>query len=155
MAWLHDWAEGTHCNFASMQTKWDTDGKGWLYCYAAAVACTAKYDYAICKSERGWYATTIWAGSDTAALHYIGISKDTIATGSYGWFQIAGWCSDAIISTSTGTIGDAIKEASGAVLTVGTTATGFANEFAVFGTTGTSGITHNIVLFPIMIDGQD
>ena len=155
MAWLHDWKQSSHTAFASQQIKWDTDGNGWLYCYSATIQCSAHYPYCIQKSEYGWTATTLFAQSDIAGLHYVGVAKTTISTANYGWYQIGGYCSNAILTSTTGTIGDAIKEASGTVLTVGTTDTGLANAFAVFAATGADNITHCITLFPVMIDGQD
>jgi hypothetical protein len=151
MAWL----QGNDIyEFASQKIKWDTDGKGWLFCYCNAIGVTANYTYAIKFGPRGWEASTIWAGSDTQAIHYIGVAKSTLATGDYGWFQIAGLCSDVALATGTSTVGHAIKEASATCVTSGATPSGLDNEFGVYQSTVTTA-TYNILLFPVMIDGQD
>jgi hypothetical protein len=150
MAWLQDTQRG---NAASTQFKYDTNGNVWLYAYAVA-GSTAKNDYSIGMGERGWDATAIYAGSDTQALHFIAIAKTTLASGEYGWFQIGGFCSDAVLSTTTGTVGHGIKEASGVCATLGAAPSGLDSVFGVFQSTGSTA-TYNILLFPLRVDGQD
>jgi len=150
MAWLQDRKRGS---VGSLQPKYDGDGSVWLYAYATAGA-TKKNAYAVMFGQYGWTATAVADTSDVQMLQYVGIAKSTYSSGDYGWFQIGGYCSDAVITTTTGTVGHAVKLASDAIVTAGAAPAGGDNEFGVFQTTGSTA-TYDILLFPVRIDGAD
>jgi len=150
MAWLQDRKRGSA---GTQQIKWDSDGTGWLYAYSTSGA-TRKTKIRIEYGQYGWSATAIADTSDVQLLQYIAFPKATYSSGTYGWYQVGGYCSDAIITTTTGTVGHAVKLASDAVVTTGAAPSGNDNEFGVFETTGSTA-TYDILLFPIRIDGAD
>jgi len=150
MAWLQDRKRGSAGN---MQMKWDGDGTGSLYAYATSGA-TRKTKISIQLGTYGWEAKAVADTSDVQLLQYIAFPKATYSSGTYGWYQVAGYCSDAIITTTTGTVGHAVKLATDTVVTTGATPSGLDNEFGVFKTTG-SAATYDILLFGVRIDGAD
>lgn len=139
---------------APLNIRWDVDGKGYIYGYTGAAAFSKGVK---CKLIMGQYGYTACAISDTATTQYIqrlAFPQATYATAVYGWFQVAGVASDVVISTTTGTVGHAVKLATDTVVTTGAAPSGHHNEFGVFESTGSTA-TYNILLFPITIDGQD
>lgn len=147
-------ASRTRGDVAPLNIRWDVDGRGYIYAYTGTAAFTAK---AKCKLIKGQYGWTACAVSDTGATQYtqyVAFPQATYATGVFGWFQVAGCASDVIITTTTGTVGHAVKLATDTVVTTGAAPSGLDNEFGVFLATGATA-TYNILMFPIMIDGAD
>ena len=150
MAWLQDRKRGS---VGSLQPKYDSDGSIWFYAYATSGA-TKKTGCQIIMGTYGWEVLALADTSDVNYLQYVGIPKATYASGSYGWYQIGGYASDCIISTTTGTVGHAVLRATNTIVTGGANPTGDDNEFGVFQTTGSTA-TYDILLFPVRIDGAD
>jgi hypothetical protein len=149
MAWLND---GKLCT--QLAIRWDGNGDGWIQAYATAGA-TKKTPVSIRYSQFGWSATAVADTSDVQMLQYIGVPKATYTSGVYGWFQVAGYASDVILTTCTGTIGQAVKLATDTVTTSGAASADNDNEWAIFTATDASAAAHNLMLFPVRIDGAD
>jgi len=150
MAWLQDRKRGSA---GTQMIKWDSDGTGWVYAYATSGA-TRKTKGKIGLGRYGWEFSAIADTSDVQLLCYVGFPKATYSSGTYGWYQIAGYCSDAIITTTTGTVGHAVKVATDTVVTTGAAPSGNDNEFGVIQTTGAA-TTYDLLLFPVRIDQAD
>lgn len=149
MAWMQDEKTGT----GSLEPKYNSDGSVDLYCYAAA-ALTRKTKCSVRLGTYGWNGQAIADTSDVQLLQFIGFPRASMTTGDYGMIQVGGWISDAIITTTTGTVGHAVKLASDAVVTTGAAPSGLDNEFAVFESVGAA-VTYNMLLFGVRIDGAD
>ena len=152
MAFLNDASStGVH----QLKPKIDADGKIWLMAYAAAGA-TRKTKISIQLHQYGWQAKAIADTAATQLLQYIAFPKATYSSGQYGWFQIGGPCSDAVVTTTTGTVGYGIKLTTDTVITTGATAkNGSDCCFGAFMTAKATSTTHDIMLFPERIDGAD
>lgn len=150
MAWTQDRKRGSA---GSLKFKYDTDGTVWVYAYSVTGA-TRKTKIKIIYGRYGWTATAIADTSDVQYLQYISFPKATYSSGTYGWYQIGGYCSDAIITTTTGTVGHAVKLATDTVVTTGAAPSGNDNEFAVFETVGATA-TYDLLLFPLRVDGAN
>lgn len=150
MAWMQDEKTGV----PSLEPRYNSDGSVDLYCYASATAVTRKTKCSVQMGAYGWTAKAIADTSDVQLLQFIGFPKETIATSNYGWIQIGGYVSDAIITTTTGTVGHAIKLATDTIVTTGAAPAGLDNEIGVFETTGAA-TTYDVLLFGVRIDGAD
>lgn len=150
MAWMQDKKTGV----PSLEPRCNSDGSIDLYCYASAAAMTRKTKCSVQLGAYGWTGKAIADTSDVQLLQFIGFPKQTITTSNYGWVQIAGYVSDAVITTTTGTVGHAVKLATDTVVTTGAAPSGNDNEFAVFETAG-SAATYDLLLFGVRIDGAD
>lgn len=149
MAWMQDSKAAP-----SLEPRYNSDGTIDLYCYASAAALTYKTKCSIKMGAYGWTGVAIADTSDVQMLQFIGFPRSTVATSAYGWVQVGGVCSDAIITTTTGTVGHAVKLATNTVVTTGAAPSGNDNEFGVFVSTGSTA-TYNILLFGMRIDGAD
>jgi hypothetical protein len=151
MAWTQDRDRGS---VGSLKPKVDSDGKIWLYGYTATGA-TRKTLTSIQLGRYGWTETNIADTSDVQLLQYIASPKSTYTSGVYGWFQIGGQVSDAIMTTTTATVGQGVKLATDTIVSTGAAVTGNDNIFAVFTTAKATSTTFDIILFPEQIDGAD
>lgn len=146
-------ASRTRGDVAPLNVRWDTDGKGYIQAYTGAAFSKANKCKLI-KGQYGWHACAV---SDTGATQYtqfMAFPYATYSTGDYGWYQVAGPASDVVITTTTGTVGHAVKLATDTVVTTGAVPSGLDNEFGVFLATGATA-TYTILMFPVMIDGAD
>lgn len=150
-AWLQ--ASRTFGDVTPLGIRWDSDGRGYIQAYCN-VAITAKTKTKLFMGQYGWTASTVADTSDVCNFQYIGFPIVTYSTANVGWFQVAGYCSDAIITTTTGTVGHAVKLTTDTVVTTGAAPSGNDNEFAIFETTGATA-TYGLLLFPVMIDGAN
>ena len=156
MAFLFD--NVAHSGAAGPLTpKVNADGTVYMYAYAAAGA-TRNVLGDLITSQYGWRFLAIADASDVQSPCYAGVPKSTLTSGQYGWFQIGGAASDVVITTTTGTVGHAVKRASDAALSAGGVPTTQAymadGQFGIFLSTGSTA-TYNILLFPERIDLAD
>lgn len=133
--------------------RYDSDGKVWIYVKWVADAA-AKLGKVIKMGATGWEASDLFDA--TATLQgdvYIGFPEVAQATNTYGWAQIGGPITDAVISTSTGTVGHLVEFMDGKLDTAAK-ATPTPASFAAFTATGASGTTHDLMLFDVPIRGK-
>lgn len=150
MAWTFDNKSGA----GSLEPRCNSDGSIDLWVYATGVALTRKTKCSIQMGAYGWSGKAVADTSDVQLLQFVGFPKQTITTSNYGWVQVAGYVSDAIITTTTGTVGHSVKIVSDTVVTGGAAPAGLDNEIGVFETTGAA-TTYDVLLFGVRVDGAD
>jgi len=152
MAWTQD---RKRQSVGSLKPKYDSDGKIWLYGYSLGAA-TRKTLGRLWIGTYGWnFVTAVADPSDVVKLGFIAAPKATYTSGVYGWFQIGGICSDAIMTTTTGTVGHGVEIVSDTIVSAGAANSGQDHQFAVMITAKTTSNSQDILMFPEKVDGQD
>ena len=142
-------------DYSPLTPKIDPDGKVWLYTKWVANAAAAKTGMIIKMGATGWEAADVFdpAASQIAGEAYIGFSEAVQTTNTYGWAQIGGPISDAVVGTTTATVGHYIHWANDKLLSLGSAKLSSGGAFGVFTATGTSGTTQDLLLFPKPVNG--
>ena len=126
----------------------DADGCGSVYAKMTGGAAVKNTGYLIGMGTSGWQAVATSDLTITIARSFlVGFAETAITTNSWGWFQVKGPISGAIISTSTATVGHGVEWAVGKFDTSGAACLNRVCDFGVFTATGASGTTHDLMLF--------
>ena len=134
-------------NVYPLGIRYDADGTAWVKAKSNA-AITKKTGTAIGMGATGWSAFTkadVAASGDVAC--YVGFPEATLSTNEWGWFQVGGDITDAIIKPCTATAGHVVEYKDATLITSGA-AKMLDSGFGVFTATGASGATQDIKLFP-------
>lgn len=133
--------------------RYDSNGKVWIYVKWVADA-TAKQGKLIVMGQTGWVSADPFdvAATQTLGHAYVGFPEVAQTTNTYGWAQIGGPISDAVIGTTTGTVGHAVAWVDTKFVSGGNSKQG-QGRFAIFTATGASGTSHDLMLFDVPIGG--
>jgi hypothetical protein len=130
----------------------DKDGKVWLYVYWAADA-TAKQGKLVQMGQNGWTSKDLFdQAASQNGLYYVAFPEKAQSTNTWGWGQIGGSISSAVLTTTTATVGHVAEWKDASLVSAGAS-TWDRGSFGVFTATGSSGTTHDIMLCPEMVQG--
>jgi len=141
-------------DYSPLRSKVGPDGKEYLYVKWVADAA-AKTGKIIKMGATGWESADVFdpAATQIAGEAYIGFPEKAQTTNTFGWAQIGGPISDAVVGTTTATVGHYIHWANDKLLSLGSAKLSSAGAFGVFTATGASGTTQDILLFPKPVKG--
>lgn len=167
MAFVH-----TQDTYRSILPREDGNGKIWLQAYAVA-SCTATYPkmlaigYESSGGRFGYKANALFdvgAASTTMAAQighfYLGISKETVPSDSWGWFQIGGYVGTVGCDSGgiTGTIGGMFNVTDASVANAGAAAsiTNSVNigAFGICTASASATATHSMYLLGVPFVGS-
>jgi len=144
---VHD---NTQTHFMGEVTR--QDGKIFRYCKAHGTL-TAKTPYKILADSSGWLTAAIAdAASNTVGCAYglsgckIGIPEAAVASGTYGWLQVGGKVSDAILTSCTATVNYCVGWVAATCIKTGAAFSGQREVFAIFTATGATATTQDILM---------
>jgi len=131
----------------------DMNGNEFIMVYfPTSVPGVKKTGIPITKGANGWTAEALFNATTTVNYNvFIGFPEQAVATLNYGWCQVGGHISGALIASTTAALGDAVIFSTATLKSAGTT-TITGNAFGVFDATGTTGTSQSIRLFGEMIE---
>lgn len=144
-------------DYSPLALRYDQDNTVWVYVKWVADAA-AKTGKLLVRGQTGWEAKDPFdpAASQVAGTCLVGFPEKAQTTNTYGWAQVGGPISDAIVGTSTSTAGHQVIWKDAKLQTSGLAGTTLSQTgaFGIYTSATASGTTHDIMLFPYLINGQ-